>query len=108
MGRIEAAARRNQPQSAQIIIALRGANGFTRSTQRATIMQQINTSWLNYTADTSTSGLELFFTRLDPSGPAIYTATRSDVAVPFGTSTKIVAIAGFAEGPSISPYEKSL
>jgi hypothetical protein len=35
-------------------------------------------------------------------------ATRSDIAVPFGMSTKIVAIAGFVQAPSISPDEKSL
>jgi len=96
------------PQTAQIIVAQRGTGGFARSTQSATIMQQINTNTLNYAADTSASELELFFTRLDPGGPAIYMATRSDVTATFGAPAKIAAITGYAEAPSISPDDKSL
>jgi hypothetical protein len=96
------------PQSSQIIIATRGASGFTRSALSATIMQQINTNTLSYAADTSASQLELFFTRLDPTGPAIYTATRPDTASPFGAPVKIAAITGFAEAPSLSPDGTSL
>jgi len=96
------------PQTSQIIMATRGMSGFTRSAQSATLMQQINTNTLNYAADTSASQLELFFTRLDPSGPAIYMAARTDTALPFGAPTKISAITGFAEAPSLSPDGKSL
>jgi WD40-like Beta Propeller Repeat len=96
------------PKTAQIIVATRGAGSFARSPQSATIMQQINTNTLNYAADTSASELELFFTRLDPAGPAIYSAARPDAAVAFGTPTKIAAITGFVEAPSLSPDGKSL
>jgi Tol biopolymer transport system component len=95
-------------QSAQIIIAVRGAGGFSRLPQSSTIMAQINTPTLNYAADTSASQLELFFTRLDPDGPAIYMATRPDASAPFGAAVKITAITGFAEAPSISPDGRSL
>jgi hypothetical protein len=97
-----------QPKTAQITIVARGPSGFTRLPQSSAVMAQINTATLNYAADTSASQLELFFTRLDPAGPAIYEATRPDISASFGAPSKISAISGFAEAPSISPDDKSL
>ncbi len=68
----------------------------------------MNTAALNYAADVSAPELEIFFTRLDPGGPAIYTATRSLTSAPFGAAGKITAMTGFAEAPSIAPDDKSL
>ena len=99
----------SQPSTAQIIVATRGADGsFTRSAESATILGNINTNTLNYAADTSASQLELFFTRLDPDGPAIYAASRSGIGLPFAKPVKIAAITGFAEAPSISPDGRTL
>jgi hypothetical protein len=97
-----------QPRTAQIIIATRGPGGFKRSAQSAAIMRLINTDTLNYAADVSGSQLEIFFTRLDPDGPAIYTATRAGLSSAFAAPTKVAAITGFAEAPSLSPNETSL
>jgi Tol biopolymer transport system component len=63
---------------------------------------------LNYAPATSASQLEIFFTRLDPNGPAIYVSNRRSISEPFAEPRKIAAIAGFAEGPTLSPDEKSL
>jgi len=96
------------PRTAKIIIARRVGSGFTRDPDSGTIMKTINTAALDYAADVSAPELEIFFTRLDPGGPAIYTATRSSTSAPFGTPGKITAIIGFAEAPSIAPDDKSL
>ncbi len=97
------------PQSAEIVIAERNGTGFVRSTNSTATMQQINTNALNYAAAISASVLEIFFTRLEGNGlPAIYVATRTSAAEPFGTPSKIQAITGFAEAPTISADAKSL
>jgi Tol biopolymer transport system component len=97
-----------QPQGSQIIISTRDAAGFTRLSNSGAILQQINAGTLNYAAAMSSSELEIFFTRLDATGPAIYEAARPDKASAFGTPARIAAIRGFAEAPSLSPDEKSL
>ncbi|MGO9604137.1 MAG: hypothetical protein ACLQAT_12185 [Candidatus Binataceae bacterium] len=96
------------PKSAQIMIAHRDRNGFTRDPNSKMIMREINTGLLDYAADTSASELEIFFTRLTRSGPAIFMATRTGTSKAFGAPEKINAISGFAEAPSISPDDKSL
>lgn len=95
-------------QTADILIAEKNATSFVRSANSTAIMRQINSSALEYAPATSASGLEIFFTRLEGNSPAIYGATRANVAEPFGTPTKIQAIAGFVEAPTISPDNKSL
>ena len=97
-----------QQQSSRIMIATRGTAGFTRLASGEALLEQINTGRLNYAADVSSTELEIFFTRLDASGPAIYQATRPDKASPFGNPGRISAITGFAEAPSLSPDGKSL
>ena len=96
------------PQTARIMIANRTESGFVRPRNSNRIMRLINTKALNYAADTSDSQLEIFFTRLNRIGPAIYTASRSATSKPFGKPRKIKAIIGFAEAPSLSPDGKSL
>jgi len=97
-----------QPKTAQILIAKRRENSLVRSTDSARIMQQVNTNQLNYAPATSASELEIFFTRLKASEPAIYRSIRPNIALQFGPPRKIEAITGFAEEPTLSPDERSL
>lgn len=98
-----------QPQNADILIANWNGSAFVRDSNSATIMSQVNTSKnLEYAPAISSSGLELFFTRLEGSNAALYVATRTDASSPFGAPQKIQAAAGFVEGPTLSPDEKSL
>jgi Tol biopolymer transport system component len=98
-----------QPQTADILIATRNGSAFVRDANSTTIMKQVNTSKnLEYAPAISSSGLELFFTRLEGSSPALYVATRTDASSPFGAPRKITAATGFVEGPTLSPDEKSL
>jgi Tol biopolymer transport system component len=97
-----------QPQNASISIAKREGDRFARLKDSAKIMRKINTAALNYAPCPSASGLEFFFTRLDPGGPAIYMASRAATSKPFGTPARIEAITGFVEAPTLSPDQKSL
>jgi hypothetical protein len=96
-------------KSANIVIAERSGTGFTRASNSATILQQVNVvGGIQYAVAVSASGLELFFNRLYGTSPAIYTATRASTSAPFGTPRLIQAIAGFVEAPTLTPDEKSL
>jgi hypothetical protein len=98
-----------QPETADILMATWDGSTFVRDSNSATIMKQVNTSKnLEYAPAISSSGLELFFTRLEGSSPAIYVATRTDTSSPFGAPRKITAATGFVEGPALSPDGKSL
>jgi hypothetical protein len=98
-----------QPQTADILIATWNGSAFVRDGNSATIMKEVNTSNdLEYAPAISASGLELFFTRLEGSSPALYVATRTDASSPFGAPRKITAATGLVEGPTLSPDEKSL
>ena len=97
-----------QPQTARILSAPKSGSGFIRSSGNATLLQSVNTGTLNYAPCTSPSELEIFFTRLDANGPAIYSATRASTSAPFGLATKVGAIVGFVEAPTLSPDQKSL
>lgn len=96
------------PSTADILIAERNGVNFVRLANGADIMQQINTNALEYAPAISTSGLEIFFTRLEGSTSAIYASTRPNTSAPFDTPKKIQAITGFVEGPTLSVDEKSL
>jgi len=97
------------PQSADILIATWNGSTFVRDANSATIMKQVNTAKrLEYAPAISSSGLELFFTRLNGTDAALYVATRTDTSAPFGVPWKITAATGFVEGPTLSPDEKSL
>ena len=96
------------PLTADILIAERSGVNFVRVANGADIMRQINTSALEYAPTISTSGLEIFFTRLEGSTFAIYASTRPNTSAPFDTPKKIQAITGFVEAPTLSVDEKSL
>ncbi len=99
------------PQNAELTIAKRKGDHFVRLANSRRIMRKINTNALNYAPCPSASGLEFFFTRFDPAnptGPAIYTASRAKTSKPFRTPMKIAAITGFVEAPTLSADGKSL
>ncbi|MGA9669537.1 MAG: hypothetical protein WBQ94_10030 [Terracidiphilus sp.] len=97
-----------QPKSAHILLARRNGNTFVRDPNSASILKAINTDTLNYAPSTSASELEIFFTRLDPQGPALYVAKRAGKMQAFESPLRISAITGFVEGPTLSPDELSL
>jgi Tol biopolymer transport system component len=97
-----------QPKSARILFARRNGNSFVRDESSTAIMKNINSDGLNYAPATSASELEIFFTRVDASGPAIYMSKRANKSLPFDPPFRIAAITGFAEGPTLSPDELSL
>jgi Tol biopolymer transport system component len=105
---VESEFRGGGPRTARILFARRDGNAFARSGDSGRIMQAINTDTLNYAPATSSSELEIFFTRLDAGGPAIYVANRGNASAAFGAPRRVQAIAGFVEGPTLSPDEKSL
>jgi hypothetical protein len=98
------------PDTADIAIAVNSGGGFARTPDSAMIMANVNTANLEYAPAISADGLELFFTRLDLNsmGTGIYRAARTSTSAPFGTPQLVSAIAGFVEGPALSPDEKSL
>jgi hypothetical protein len=91
-----------KPKDARILIAMRTGKAFVRSDDSETMLATVNAGGFSYAPATATSELEIFFTRLDPNGPAIYTATRPSPAEPFHAAHKIEAIPGFVEGPTLS------
>jgi hypothetical protein len=99
---------RGHPKSARILLARRHGNEFLRDRAGEALLQTINAGSFSYAPATSASECEIFFTRLDPSGPAIYSAQRADRGQPFSAPVRIAAITGFAEAPTLSPDEKCL
>jgi hypothetical protein len=101
----------NFPQKASLTIAKRKGNHFVRLSNSRAIMRKINNNDLNYAPCPTASGLEFFWTRVDPanvSGIGIYTATRANTSKPYGPPIKIDAATGFVEAPTISADGKSL
>lgn len=95
--------------TADLMLANRTATGFARSPQSASLLQQVNLAGgTQYAPALSASGLELFFTRIQGGAPAIFTATRTSTATPFGAPHLIQALSGFVEAPSLSADGKSL
>lgn len=94
------------PTSASVVAFERAGAGFVRDRKSAKILRAVNQiGTLDYAADASSDGLELFFTAATPAlgrPPSIYRATRSSTSKPFGDVEPIAAISGFAEAPSIS------
>ena len=99
---------RGQPQSARILLARRNGNGFVRDGSSASLCKAINDDGLNYAPSLSADELEIFFTRAGKDGPAIYQASRANKGLPFGVPSRISAISGFVEAPTISPDGRSL
>ena len=101
----------NFPQKASLTIARRKGNHFVRLSNSRAIIRKINNNDLNYAPCPTASGLEFFWTRVDPanvSGIGIYTATRANTSKPYGRPVKIDAATGFVEAPTISEDGKSL
>lgn len=96
------------PQNAKIVIARRSGSSFVRDPKSDKLMKGVNSKELNYAPCTSASELEIFFTRLDKNGPAIYTASRAATSEPFKKAQKIKTITGFVEAPTISSDGNSL
>ena len=94
------------PATASIVVAERAASGFVRLTGSGAMLAQVNASGLNYAPCISADGLELFFTRIDPSlpvaTPAIFRSVRTSVNAAFGSPQRVVAAAGFVEAPTLS------
>ncbi len=99
---------RGQPKSARILFARRNGATLVRDAASESMLKTINKDGLNYAPATTASECEMFFTRVDAHGPAIYLAKRPARNQPFGAAARIASITGFAEGPAISPDEKHL
>jgi hypothetical protein len=94
------------PDSATIVIATRGAQGFVRSPDSASILARVNAVGLNYAPSISRDGLELFFTRIADRAnpePVIYRAARAATTLAFEEPQRVAAINGSAEAPALSP-----
>jgi hypothetical protein len=90
---------------ARLAVYDKQGGGFVLDPNSTRLLRAVNNKKdLTYAASVSGTGLELFFTRANPSGgdPAIYQAVRTRLGRPFGHVQLIAAIAGFAEAPSIS------
>ncbi|HEY0702138.1 MAG TPA: hypothetical protein VGD60_05165 [Candidatus Acidoferrales bacterium] len=99
---------RKIPESAFISIAHRKDGAFLRDPASQTILKSVNNDSLNYAPAVSANEREMFFTRLDPQGPRIYTAKRASASQPFEAAKPVAVITGFVEAPALSPDEESL
>jgi len=94
------------PDSAELHLASRAANGFVRDADGDLILAKVNAvDGLKYAAGLSADGLELFFTRLTGfwifRGLEIMRAERVRVGDAFGAPVH-VPLDGFVEGPTLS------
>lgn len=96
------------PLAADIVLFERQVTGFVRAANSEQIMQQLNSGNVAYAPTVSRSGLEIFFNRVENGTPLMYTATRTATTLPFGPPQRVASIDGLAEGPALSPDEKSL
>jgi Tol biopolymer transport system component len=102
---------RGGPETADIVIAERRGSAFQRVRNSDHIMQHVNSDALEYAPCISADGLTLLFTRARvgmTGGAAIYLATRTGTAEPFGKPLRLAALEGFVEAPTLSPDERSL
>ncbi len=96
------------PKSADLVIAERDGASFRRSATSAEQLKNVNTKALEYAPAISQDLLELFFTRLNGTEPAIYRAVRNNAQEPFGIPEKVAAMSDFVEAPTLSGDGKSL
>jgi WD40-like Beta Propeller Repeat len=98
------------PRTADIVFAERAGPAFARSTRSTEILGNVNTDMLEYAPSVSADGLELFFTRLDPSrrSPRVFRSARRSPDQAFGPPQPVAAITGFAEAPTLSPDGRAL
>jgi len=92
--------------AADLAIAVKNSNGFSRAVNSDELLKNINTSQMEYAAGISKDECTLFFTRvaeITPSAkPRIFYATRSHKNEPFSIPVEIQEIEGFAEAATIS------
>jgi hypothetical protein len=100
------------PETANLVIARRTADGFERASNTDAMLRHINTGALEYAASISSDGQEMFFTRAQSitsgDSPAIYRTSRDRTAVPFDPPQRVSAIDGFVEGPTFSPNDRAV
>jgi len=99
------------PTSASLAVFDKSGDHFTPDHDASMVLRAVNQPGkLTYAASISTNGLELFFTRVDPTGggPGIYRAVRTSLGQPFGDVQRVAAVTGFAEAPSISADRTTL
>lgn len=101
-----------QPATADLVIAKKAKNEFTRAGDSARVLARVNTTALEYGASVSANGLDLFFTRapapLGSGAPAIYVATRRSRTDAFGTPRPLANLSGFVEAPAVSADGRTL
>ena len=99
------------PDQSDLGVANYSGGNFNRDPNGAAIMAAVNTcDCLEYAPSISSSGLELFFSRIkfDAGLVEILVAKRSAATDPFGAPERIGAITGFAEAPSLTADGKTL
>ncbi|MBN2159608.1 MAG: hypothetical protein JW807_09445 [Spirochaetes bacterium] len=98
-------------ESSDIAMA-RICNGdFNVTVDSSEIMKNVNTDGsLEYSPSISSDGLELIFTRFNrcTSMPEILLSKRKSLSEPFGPPSRIAAMTGFVEAPSMSGDKKTL
>jgi len=93
------------------VAAKTGHATFSKLSNSDTLLAKVNgdNGELNYAANISSDGLELFFTRTSPgAAPQMYVARRTSTTESFSTIQLIVAADGFVEGPTLSDDGKRL
>jgi hypothetical protein len=99
------------PKNADFVIATRDGTGFKRDPKSSAILKHVNTEALEYAADISADGLELFFTRVNSpptTPPAIYRAARKTTDDPFRKAKKVAGPFGFVEASTLSHDGKTM
>lgn len=96
------------PYEADLFIATKTGDTFTRVTDSELILQHVNTDFLEYAACISSDELELFFTRLksvfDPNPVSqILVSRRNSTGESFGEPQLIAELDGFVEGATLTP-----
>ncbi len=109
--------RANLPKTSDLRVARLTANGFVTAAESADIFRAVNSGDLEYAPALSADERDLFITRarfefegdrLVLARTEIMMATRASAAAPFGRPVRIAAIAGFVEGPTVSPDGRRL
>ncbi len=99
-------------KSSDILVAARDATGaFNRLPDADDLFERINTKQLEFAPALSDDELTLYFTRLDmraarnrkPGAFGIFVATRPSISAVFGEPSRIEAISGHVEAPTVSP-----
>ena len=99
------------PLTADLVVATRHGSGFRRDDRSSKLLAQVNTSALEYAACISADGLELFFTRFDPSAKstpmAVYRADRPGPSDAFGAASESARSPALSRAPRFQPTESA-